>query len=204
MKLPQSLDELITGFGRLPGIGPKTAQRLAFYIISASPEYVADFANKILVAREKTKFCRECFGVSEGEVCSICADDRRKESLICVVERSTDVVVLEAVGGFNGKYHVLGGLINPLDHIGPEDIKIEELVGRLGGLEDGEVEIILALNPTMEGEATALYIKKKLESRKSPKSFKVTRIGNGLPMGADLGFADQATLSRAMEGRREI
>ncbi|MFA6518733.1 MAG: recombination mediator RecR [Candidatus Shapirobacteria bacterium] len=204
MKLPLALEELISRFGRLPGIGPKTAQRLAFYMISASADYVNDFANKVREAKEKVRFCQECFGVSEGETCSICGDEKRRKNLICVVERSTDVVALEAVGGFEGRYHVLGGLINPLDHIGPEDIKIEELVGRLQKLGDEEIEIILALNPTMEGEATTLYIKKKLESPKSPKSFKVTRIGNGLPMGADLGFADQATLSRAMEGRREV
>lgn len=204
MRLPSALDELISRFGRLPGIGPKTAQRLAFYIISASADYVNDFANKVKEAKEKVMFCTECFGVSEGEICSVCGDEKRRKNLICVVERSTDIVALEAVGGFGGRYHVLGGLINPLEHIGPEDVRISELIKRLSRIEDKEAEVILALNPTMEGEASTLYIKNQISKIKNFEKIKITRIGNGLPMGADLGFADQATLARAMEGRREV
>jgi len=154
--------------------------------------------------KRSVKTCQKCFGVAERELCSICADTTRRQDLICVVEGSIDVMALEAVDGYKGVYHVLGGAINPLDHVGPDDLKIMELVERVTELVvKGKVEIILATNPTMEGEATALYIKNRLEKIKgASETIKISRIGSGLPMGASLEYADQATLSRAMEGRR--
>jgi len=204
--LPRAISDLINAFERLPGIGPKSASRLAFYLLNTPETYLSDFAGKLVGLKKGTKICRECFSVSENEVCQICADQKRDKGLICVVERAIDVVAIEKVGGYRGVYHVLGGVINPLEHVGPEDLKINELLERIK--EAGETEIILAMNPTMEGEATALYLKKQIESKSQITNhklqIKVTRIGSGLPMGADLEFADQATLARAMEGRRMI
>jgi recombination protein RecR len=199
--LPRPIVDLIGVFERLPGIGPKSATRLAFYLLNAPKHFVEEISNDLLEMKKSIKICNECFGVSENEVCEICSDNSRDKSLICVVERAIDVIAIENLGGYKGVYHVLGGTVNPLNHVGPEDLKINELIDKI---ENREVsEVILATNPTMEGEATALYINKKVESLKV-ESLKVTRIGSGLPMGADLEFADQATLSRAMEGRRTI
>lgn len=202
--LPKSIVDLVGVFERLPGIGPKSATRLAFYLLNAPNHFVEEISRDLLEMKKSIKICRECFGVSETDVCKICADDSRDKSLICVVERAIDVMAIENLGGYKGVYHVLGGTINPLNHVGPEDLKINELIDKI---ENREVsEIILATNPTMEGEATALYINKKVESQSASwrTKVKVTRIGSGLPMGADLEFADQATLNRAMEGRRQI
>ena len=195
--LPKAITDLTNSFERLPGIGPKSANRLAFYLMNAPRSFGEEMAKNLLRVKDEVRICRECFSVSENEVCDICSDETRNKNLICVVERAIDVVALEKVGGYRGVYHVLGGVINPLDHVGPEELKIEELVERVE--RDGAEEIILAMNPTMEGEATALYIKKKIGDK-----IKITRIGSGLPIGADLEFADQVTLSRAMDGRREI
>lgn len=195
--LPKAITDLTNSFERLPGIGPKSANRLAFYLMNAPRSFGEDMAKNLLRVKDEVKVCRQCFGVSENDLCEICSDERRNKNMICVVERAIDVVALEKVGGYKGVYHVLGGVINPLDHVGPEDLKIEELLDRV---QSGNVEeIILAMNPTMEGEATALYIKKKVGDH-----IKITRIGSGLPIGADLEFADQITLSRAMDGRREL
>jgi recombination protein RecR len=203
-ELPKSIKNLIAAFERLPGIGPKSASRLVFYLLNTPESYVTEMARSLLAIKKEVKICRTCFSVCEGEICSICEDERRNKKIICVVERAIDVVAIENIGGFNGVYHVLGGVVNPLEHVGPDDLKIDELVKRVKEIINGEeVEIILATNPTMEGEATALYIKKKLENL-DHKKIKISRIGSGLPMGADLEYADQATLSRAMEGRREI
>ena len=202
-ELPKSIKNLIAAFERLPGIGPKSASRLAFYLLNTPEAYVAEMARSLLAIKKEVKICRECFSVCEGELCSICEDEKRSKKIICVVERAIDVMAIENIGGYKGVYHVLGGVINPLDHVGPDDLKIGELIERIENLGDEEIEIILATNPTMEGEATALYIKKKIEGLNGEK-IKVSRIGSGLPMGADLEYADQATLSRAMEGRREI
>jgi len=199
-RLPKALNEAIENLSRLPGIGPKSATRLGFYLLSVSDDYSEKLANSIINLKKKIKICRICFGVGEEEVCEICSDKERNQKQICVVERADEVMAIEAIGGYKGLYHVLGGAINPLDHIGPDDLKIDELISRVEN--DGIEEIILATNPTIEGEGTALYIKKKLEGIKF--GGKVTRIGSGLPMGAELGFADQVTLSRAFEGRREI
>lgn len=208
-ELPKSIKNLIGVFERLPGIGPKSASRLAFYLLNTPESYVTEIARSLLAIKKEVKICKECFSVCEGEVCSICEDEKRNKKIICVVERAIDVMAIENIGGYKGVYHVLGGVINPLEHVSPDDLKIEELIKRIddiwsrsGGTAD-DLEIILATNPTMEGEATALYIKKKIENL-GKENIKISRIGSGLPMGADLEYADQATLSRAMEGRREI
>ena len=203
-ELPKSIKNLIAAFERLPGIGPKSASRLVFYLLNTPESYVAEMAKSLLAIKKEIKICKECFSVCEGEICSICEDLQRNKKIICVVERAIDVMAIENIGGYKWVYHVLGGVVNPLEHVSPDDLKIDELVKRVKNLlNDGEIEIILATNPTMEGEATALYIKKKLEGLDGEK-IKISRIGSGLPMGADLEYADQATLSRAMEGRREI
>ena len=202
-ELPKSIRNLIEAFERLPGIGPKGATRLAFYLLNTPKAYVHDLATALVKMKDDIKICRECFSVTEQDVCSICRDKQRNSWQICVVERAIDVMAIENMGGYKGVYHVLGGVINPLEHVGPEELKIDELVERVKNKLNGEgdcLEVILATNPTMEGEATALYIKKRLEGLK----VKISRIGSGLPIGADLEYADQATLCRALDGRRDI
>lgn len=199
-RLPKALEKVIESFGRLPGIGPKSASRLGFYLLSASADFNNNLAMSVSKLKTEVKICQICFGVSETDICQICADSERSKKVICVVERADDVISLERMGAFNGKYHVLGGVINPLQHVSPNDLRIDELVARLK--KEKIEELIIATNPTMEGEATALYIKNKIIEEGI--KVKITAIGRGLPMGADLGFADQATLSRAMDGRREI
>lgn len=211
-ELPKSIRNLIGVFERLPGVGPKSASRLVFYLLNTPESYVAEMARALLAIKKEVKICKKCFSVCEGDICSICEDPERSKNTICVVERAIDVMAIENIGGYKGVYHVLGGVVNPLEHVSPDDLKIDELIKRVESLcpadislNKGEfnIEIILATNPTMEGEATALYIKKKLETL-NHKNVKLSRIGSGLPMGADLEYADLATLSRAMEGRREI
>jgi recombination protein RecR len=192
--LPRAIINLVNVFERLPGIGPKSATRLAFYLLNTPTNFVEEMADDLVKLKKEIKICTKCFGVSENEVCDICSDTTRNQNQICVVERAIDVIAIENLGGYKGIYHVLGGTINPLNHVGPEDLRIDELIEKLP-----VDEIILATNPTMEGEATALYIRKKIDGMA-----KVTRIGSGLPMGADLEFADQATLSRAMDGRTTL
>ena len=199
-KLPRALNEVIENLSRLPGIGPKSASRLGFYLLAVPDNFSEKLADSITDLKKKIKICRVCFGVGEEDECEISRDEERNKKQICVVERADEVMAIEAIGGYKGLYHVLGGVINPLDHVGPDDLKIDELLARVEN--DGIEEIILATNPTIEGEGTALYIKKKLEGINFRG--KVTRIGSGLPMGAELGFADQITLSRSFEGRREI
>jgi recombination protein RecR len=201
-KLPNAITNLINVFERLPGIGPKSATRLAFYLLNTPNSFVEELSKDLLRLKKEIKICKECGGVSEDEICEICANDKRDKKVICVVERAIDVMAIENIGGFNGVYHVLGGVLNPLEHVGPDDLRINELLDRVRGIINGEnamIEIIIATNPTMEGEATALYIRKKI--REINGEIKVSRIGSGLPMGADLEFADQATISRAMDGR---
>ncbi len=211
-ELPKSIRNLVSVFERLPGIGPKSASRLAFYLLNTPESYVTEIARSLLAIKKEVKICKECFSVCEGETCSICGDEKRNKKIICVVERAIDVMAIENIGGYKGVYHVLGGVINPLEHVSPDDLKVDELIDRVQTLcpsdislekSDYQIEIILATNPTMEGEGTALYIKKKIENL-AKENIKISRIGSGLPMGADLEYADQATLSRAMEGRREI
>jgi recombination protein RecR len=194
---PKQIKNLIEDFERLPGVGPKSATRLAFYLLNMPKEAISRFAKNLIDIKE-VKICNECYGVAEKETCEICSDKSRNKKTICVVERSIDLLAIENMAEFKGVYHVLGGVINPLNHVGPEDLKIRELIERVRvGIE----EIIIATNPTMEGEATALFIKKKIENFN--KGVRISRIGSGLPMGADLEYADLATLSRAMSGRKQ-
>lgn len=199
---PRLMQKVVSLLERLPGVGPKSATRLAFYLMTSPASFSKELCEVILEMKEKIKFCRRCFHISEEEECEICRDGARLDSLLCVVERPVDVLSIEAIGSYRGRYHVLGGALNPLDHVGPEELKIVELIDRVGEIisRGGVLEIILATNPTMEGEATALYIKKKLEH--FGEKIIISRIGSGLPMGGDLEFADVATLDRAMSGRR--
>lgn len=189
---------LIEEFSKLPGIGRKTAQRLAFHVIGQPYEAVERFSQAIIDAKRNVRYCQICTNLTDGEVCGICKDQSRNPGLICVVEDPRDVVAMEKTREFRGYYHVLHGAISPLDGVGPEDIKIKELLARIG-TQDIE-EVILATNPNIEGEATAMYIAKLLK----PMGIKVTRIAHGIPVGGDLEYADEVTLTKALEGRREI
>lgn len=200
MKIPKALERVTESFERLPGVGPKTAQRLAFYLLHVPQEYLDNFAVNLTTLKKETKLCVECFNIGDTEICSICADRQRDKSIMCIVEDSLDVLAIEKSGKYPGVYHVLHGVIDPLNSIGPDDIYIPQLVKRLSS-GHGFEEIILATNPTMEGEATSLYIVREVQ--KINPEIKVTRIGRGLPIGADLEYADESTISRALEGRRE-
>lgn len=200
--LPKSIQNLIIQFGKLPGIGPKTAQRLTFYLLKQEGLDVQAFARAVSELQKDIIFCQVCFNMAESNPCKICSDKNRNQNLICVLEDPMDVVAMDQISEFSGVYHVLGGVISPLEGIGPDNLKIKELLERVGS-KDSPKEIILATNPSLEGEATAMYISKQL---KSPEynHVKVTRIGRGLPMGADLEYADEFTLSKALEGRQEF
>lgn len=199
MKLPQSVRSVTEQFERLPGIGPKTAQRLALYLLHVPDHVLEEFSQSLLRLKPNTRFCAQCHLIGEGETCTICADDARQKQIICVVEQPLDVIALEQAGKYDGLYHVLHGVISPLDNIGPDQLYLRDLLGRLDGVE----EVILATNATMEGEATALYIERLI--RDSARSqLKVTRIGHGLPIGANIEFADGITLARALDGRRAM
>lgn len=208
MKIPKAVQNLIESFERLPGIGPKSAQRLTFYLLHVPQGELDKFAQSIQNLKKDTVLCSICFSIGETDPCSICSDEKRDRSLICVVEEPLDVLSLEKGGRFSGIYHVLHGRIDPLNSIGPDEIFIGQLLNRLKNPNGfGEIkEIILATNPTMEGEATAMYIAKQLTIHNSQltskEKFKITRIGRGLPVGADLEYADEITLQRAMEGRQ--
>lgn len=192
------LTELIAQFERLPGIGKKTAQRLAFSILEQPPERAEKFAEALVNARRKIHFCKVCQSLTDMDVCSICGDSERDRSVICVVEDPKDVMAFERTREYSGTYHVLHGVISPLDGIGPDQLRIKELMARLGS---GEVkEIIMATNPTVEGEATASYLSRLIK----PMGIKVTRLAYGIPVGGDLEYADEFTLARALEGRNEI
>ncbi len=193
----ESVNRLITLLAQLPGIGRKSAGRLAFYILKARREDALELAEAIQDVKDKVGFCTRCNNITEDDPCYICTDPRRDQNTICVVEEAMDLAALEKSEGFKGVYHVLGGRISPLDGIGPDDIKIKELLERL---DDNTKEIIIATNPNVEGEATAIYLAKLLK----PMGVKITRIARGLPVGSDLEYADGMTLSRALEGRREI
>lgn len=191
-----AVQELIDELGRLPGVGPKSAQRLAFHILEADPEDMKRLVTAITTVKERVKFCSVCFNVTEQEMCNICRDQRRDPSVICVVEESKDVLAVERTRSFRGRYHVLGGAINPIAGIGPEQLRIRELLTRLN---DGAIqEIIIATDPNLEGEATATYLARMLKSI----GITVTRLASGLPVGGDLEYADEVTLGRAFEGRR--
>ena len=193
-----AVQTLIDELGRLPGIGPKSAQRIAYYLLKSAPEDANRLARAISEAKEKITWCRRCFNIAEGELCGFCRDDRRDPKLLCVVEEPRDIVAVERTHEFAGRYHVLQGAISPIEGIGPEQLRVKELVRRVG--EEGVEEVILATNPNIEGEATAMYLARLLK----PAGLKVTRIASGLPVGGDLEYADEVTLGRALEGRREI
>lgn len=200
MKIPKAIQQVIESFERLPGVGPKTAQRLTFYLLHVPQVELDRFAASVQQLKKNTVMCSICFSIDETDPCSVCSDRRRDHGTICVVEQPLDVLALERNGRYHGMYHVLHGKIDPLNNIGPDEIRISELVRRVKQPTDGDVnEIILATNPTMEGEATAMYIAKQL--RTAHPTVKITRIGRGLPTGADLEYADPTTLERAMEGR---
>lgn len=192
------LARLVEELTKLPGVGPKTAQRLAFHLLKVPPEEAHSLARAIVEAREKISYCRRCFNFSEGELCEFCADARRDPTLICVVERPQDIVAVERTGEFHGLYHVLGGAISPIDGIGPEELRIRELLDRVH--RDGVREVIIATNPRVEGEATAMYLANLLK----PLGVRATRIASGLPVGGDLEYADEVTLGRALKGRHDI
>jgi recombination protein RecR len=192
------LARLIEEFQKFPGVGPKSAQRMAFYVLSMSHDSVKNLAHSIVDAKEKVRNCSRCFHLSCVDPCEICTNDKRDRSTICVVAESRDVIALERTREFKGAYHVLTGLISPLDGKGPEQLSIRELVNRV--YEDKAEEVILAINPTIEGDATVLYLHHLLK----PAGTRITRIAFGLPVGADLEYADDSTLSKAMEGRREV
>ena len=194
----QPVQALIDELGRLPGIGPKSAQRIAFHLLKASGDDVARLASSITEAKARVRFCVRCWNVADGDLCPICLDDRRDSSVICVVEESRDIVALERTGEFNGRYHVLLGAMSPLDGIGPEQLKMKELFARLEP--EAVREVILCTNPNTEGEVTAMYIARMLK----PFGIAVTRIASGLPVGGDLEYADELTLGRALEGRRPL
>lgn len=191
-----SVERLINRLARLPGIGRKTAARLAFHILKSSREEALELADTIRDVKEKVGFCATCFNISEHPTCSICTDPKRRRDMICVVEEAVDVSVLESVEGFGGQFHVLGGRLSPLDGIGPEDLHMKELMQRLS---EEVTEVVIATNPNVEGEATASYLSRLIK----PMGIRVTRIARGLPVGSDLEYADSVTLARALEGRQE-
>jgi recombination protein RecR len=189
---------LIDELGRLPGVGPKSAQRIAFHLLKIPADDVARLAVAITEAKARVRFCARCWNVAEDELCPICSDDRRDSSILCVVEESRDIVAVEKTGEFRGRYHVLLGAMNPLEGIGPEQLKMKELFARIEP--EGVQEVILCTNPNTEGEVTAMYIARMMK----PLGIKVTRIASGLPVGGDLEYADELTLGRALEGRRDV
>jgi recombination protein RecR len=195
---PDPLNRLVAQLAKLPGIGEKTAQRLAFHILRGPPEYAQGLAEAITEVKSKVHLCARCFALTESELCGFCRDPRRDERLLCVVESVSDLMALERTREFKGRYHVLHGVLSPLEGVGPEQLRIKELLERLN---DGKVEeVIVATNPDVEGEATALYLSRLLK----PMGLRLSRIAQGLPMGGDLEYADQATLAKALSARREL
>jgi len=196
--LPQPVQKLINELARLPGIGPKSAARLTFYLLRAGEDQALDLAQALQDLKQRTRFCSECFNITEDDPCVICQDNGRDPSLLCVVEEPLDVVAIERSRAFNGRYHVLHGAISPVEGVGPEDLRIAELVTRV---EQGHFrELILATNPTLEGESTALYLQRRL----AREGLRLTRLARGLPVGGDLEYTDEITLGRALEGRQEM
>lgn len=193
-----SLEKLINELGKMPGVGPKSAQRLAFYILKTSKEEIDGLVKSIAEVKEKIKYCSRCYNITETDPCPVCSSTKRNKSSVCVVEEPFDILAIEKTGAFKGVYHVLMGSISPLDGIGPEDLKVKELLIRLAP--ENITEIIIATNPDVEGEATALFLNKLIK----PLGVKVYRLALGIPMGASLEYADEVTLARALEGKREM
>lgn len=206
MRLPKAIENLIEALERLPGIGPKSAARLGFYLLRVPESERQALGNSVLEVGKETQLCSRCFNVceasgSESPLCLVCADEKRDKSTICVVEDPLDLISFEKTGKYPGIYHVLHGVISPLEHIGPENLKIEEFLQRL----DGSVqEIILALNPSLEGEATAMYLKKVIGQKLGTSGIRITRLASGIPTGGDLEYADALTLTKALEGRQDF
>ncbi|MGA9289898.1 recombination mediator RecR [Pseudalkalibacillus hwajinpoensis] len=198
MHYPEPISKLIDSFMKLPGIGPKTAVRLAFFVLEMNDDDVLDFGKALVNAKRQLTYCSICNHITDTDPCRICSDSHRDESIICVVQDAKDVIAIEKMKDYTGLYHVLHGAISPVEGIGPEDIKVPELLKRLQ--DDKVTEIILATDPTIEGEATAMYIARLVK----PTGIRITRIAHGLPVGGDLEYADEVTLSKAMEGRREL
>jgi recombination protein RecR len=196
--LPEPITSLIVALSRLPGVGPRSAERIALHLVQSDAPAVRQLAEAILAARERIRLCSICGGLTETDPCSICSDARRDASLVCVVERATDILSIEKANSFRGKYHVLGGKISPLNGVEPEDLRIRQLEARLGN--EPIHEVVIALPTDVEGDATGFYLAKQLQAR----GVKVTRIAHGLPAGSGLEFADELTLTRALEGRREM
>jgi recombination protein RecR len=192
------VQDLIDELGRMPGVGPKSAQRIAFHLLKLSREDALRLSRAITEVKDKVAFCERCFNVSEGPLCGICSDERREPHVICVVEEPKDIVSVEKTHEYRGRYHVLQGAISPIEGIGPDQLKVKDLLTRLDP--EGVTEVILCTNPNIEGEATAMYLARLLK----PLGIKVTRIASGLPVGGDLEYADELTLGRALEGRREV
>ena len=195
---PEPIQRLVEAFHRLPGVGPKSAQRLAYHVLRSSEQEARGLADALMDVKQRIRLCSVCLNITESDPCAFCEDDRRDKAVVCVVEQPLDVLALERSGGYRGQYHVLHGVLNPMDGVGPEDLHIRELVVRLqaGVIE----EVIMATNPSLEGEATAMYIQRLV----GPAGVKVTRLARGLPSGADLEYTDDITLSRALQGRQEI
>jgi recombination protein RecR len=198
MLYPEPISKLIEGFMKLPGIGPKTAARLAFFVLKMKEDDVFDLAKALVNAKRNLHYCSVCCNITDTDPCHICRDPRRDPAAICVVQEPKDVIAMEKTKEFNGKYHVLHGAISPVEGIGPEELRITELIKRLQ--DEAVQEIILATNPTIEGEATAIYISRLVK----PSGIRVTRIAHGLPVGGDLEYADEVTLAKALEGRRDL
>ncbi len=194
--LPPSLERLIIELAKLPGIGRKSAQRLAFFILKSPDEDAKKLAQAILDLKQNSRYCSLCYNITEANPCSICGDPTRDHKLLCVVEEAHDIFAIEKLGHYHGLYHVLGGVLSPLDDIGPDDLHVKELLNRIEGVE----EVIVATNPSIEGEATAIYLSNLLK----PLGQKITRIARGIPAGSDLEFVDEVTLLRAFEGRRDL
>jgi len=201
MKIPKALERVVESFERLPGIGPKSAQRLGFYLLHVPQSDLEDFAEALINLKKNTKMCAICFNIGTTELCDVCADPERDVSIVCIVEDALDVLAFERSDKFKGVYHVLHGVVDPLNSIGTDDIYIPQLMNRIREKESGIKELIIATNPTMEGEATAMYIVKGIKNEEL--GIKISRIGRGLPVGADIEYADEVTLGRALEGRSE-
>ena len=198
MSYAAPVQDLIDELGKLPGIGPKSAQRIAYHLLKLPTEDALRLARAISDAKERVSFCRRCFNVGEGEECAICQDSRRDPTVVCVVEEPRDIIAVERTAEYRGRYHVLQGAISPIEGVGPEQLRVKELLARID--QEAVTEVILCTNPNLEGEATAMYLSRLLKDLQ----VKVTRIASGLPVGGDLEYADELTLGRALEGRREV
>lgn len=197
-KYPESLKQLIDTFAHLPGLGPKTAERIAFYLLKSNDKFTQDFIDNIKTVKQKIRICQQCFNIAIKDPCNLCTNPKREKTTICVVAEPQDVLVIEKTDEYNGLYHVLGGVLNPVEDITPEKLKIKELINRVKN--NGIKEIIIATNPDLEGESTAMYLTRQLK----PLKVKITRLAKGLPMGSTIEYADEVTISNALKGRQEM